>query len=493
VAVPGYTDLEEVGCGGFGTVYRALQSGSGRTVAVKLLNHSIGDEDERDEFDRERGALDVLAGHPNILQVIGGGVAGDGRGYVVTDFLSRGSLTDRLERGGPLPWPEAVEIGVKIAGALETAHRAGILHRDVQPANILVSGMGEPKLSDFVMGRGRPDAQPGSGTLPASIAYTAPELFGGDAPSVRSDLYGLGATLYALVAGRPPFVDDRDESLVAAALRAEREPVPALRVEGVPAALGQIVERLLEKRPDDRYLSAREAGAALQAVQRAQGLPPTRMIVEGAPPAVRAPREPAPMPPRAPHHPPPPQPAPPPEHGTPPQHRRPRRALSLALGAALGLLLLAGITLGRRALGGPDEAPVPPASSPVATAPAPISSTVDHPAEPSVIPVLQTFVDAINQQRHADAFALLGPDSPTRAAGQDAFTQSFSAMRIQDPVLFAMSDLDAGQVQAVMRYTTTQPDGQACAVWEMDFTMTPPPEQRLIDSYAPVNSTPRAC
>ncbi|MDH3682842.1 MAG: serine/threonine protein kinase [Acidimicrobiia bacterium] len=147
IELEGLEGLTEIGRGGFGVVYRAVETDLNRTVAVKLLNTASADVLQR-RLDRERRAMGVLSGHPNIVTIHRTGMAG-GSPFLVMEFLGGGSLADRLATGGPLHWRQAVEIGVAMADAVEAAHRAGVLHRDIKPGNILLSSAGVPKLGDF--------------------------------------------------------------------------------------------------------------------------------------------------------------------------------------------------------------------------------------------------------------------------------------------------------------------------------------------------------
>ena len=224
-----------------------------------------------------------LSGHPHIVTVHRGGTTELGEPYIVMDLMDAGSLADRLAGEGALPWPEVLEIGVAVAGALETAHRAGILHLDVKPANVLMSRYGEPQARRF---RHLPDAgghrdhrRPGRG--PASPSPHPERLLDGTAMPA-SDLYALGATLYTLLAGEPAFATKPGEDLLVAIARIVREPVPDLRMHGVPDPLALVVERLMAKSPLDRFATASDAAFALQAAQRATGRPVTKAVVEGA-------------------------------------------------------------------------------------------------------------------------------------------------------------------------------------------------------------------
>ena len=148
----GLDDATEIGRGGFGIVYRCRQPSLDRTVAVKVLTTDL-DGDNLDRFLREQRAMGRLSGHPNIVNVLQVGVTATGRPYLVMQYHPQDSLDARIRGSGPLSLGEALRIGVKLAGAIETAHRAGILHRDIKPANIMVCRLGGErdvvKLLDF--------------------------------------------------------------------------------------------------------------------------------------------------------------------------------------------------------------------------------------------------------------------------------------------------------------------------------------------------------
>src|SRR5690349_21470294 len=146
IGVPGCKDATEIGRGGFGVVYRARQPAISRTVAVKVLAADGLDVDARHRFEGEVRAMGRLGGHPHIVTVHQAGFTAGGNPYILMAYEDGGSLADRGPAGS---WPEAVAGGITIAGALESAHRAGLLHRDVTPRNILVSRYGEPKLADL--------------------------------------------------------------------------------------------------------------------------------------------------------------------------------------------------------------------------------------------------------------------------------------------------------------------------------------------------------
>src|SRR5688572_5427557 len=214
LGVRGCEEATEIGRGAFGVVYRARQTLYNRTVAVKVL--PVLDDKARGRFDREREAMGALSSHPNIVSVYDSGTTPDGRSYLVMDFMAGGTLAERLAQQGPIPWAEVTALGVKLAGALEAAHGAGVLHRDLKPENALISAYGEPALADFGIARVQGAARSTTGAITGTLAYIAPEILAGRPPSAQSDVYGLGSTLFALLAGGPAFIYDTDESIMPA-------------------------------------------------------------------------------------------------------------------------------------------------------------------------------------------------------------------------------------------------------------------------------------
>lgn len=166
--------------------------------------------------------------------------------------------------GAPLTAAETLAVGVKLGGALETAHRAGVLHRDIKPGNILLTEYGEPQLTDFGIARITGGEETTRGLVAGSPAYTAPELLSGSDASVVTDVYGLGATLFTALAGRPAFARRRGEQVFAQLLRISSEPLPDLRDEGVPEAVCEVIESAMARDPAERPTTAADLGAALR-------------------------------------------------------------------------------------------------------------------------------------------------------------------------------------------------------------------------------------
>ncbi|MDV7357571.1 protein kinase [Rhodococcus oxybenzonivorans] len=262
----GFSDAEEIGRGGFGVVYRCTQTALDRTVAVKVLTADFDDNENRERFLREQRAMGRLTGHPNIANVLQIGTTDSGRLFLVMPYYARGCLDTRVRRHGPLPLDEALRFGVKIAGALETAHRLGILHRDIKPANILLSDYDEPALADFGIARIQGSFETATGTVTGSPAFTAPEVLAGKSPSPASDVYGLGATLFCALTGHAAFERRSGEQLVAQFVRITTEPVPDLREQDIAEDVSAAVERAMATSAPDRH-SAATLGEALRRAQ----------------------------------------------------------------------------------------------------------------------------------------------------------------------------------------------------------------------------------
>ncbi|MGW4353716.1 protein kinase domain-containing protein [Nocardia sp. NPDC004582] len=278
----GLFDAQEIGRGGFGVVYRCAQRALDRVVAVKVLSAEIDDE-SRERFLREEHAMGRLSGHPNIVDILQVDVTPTGRPYIVMPYATRGSLEQVVRDNGPLSWADSLRVGVKLAGAIETAHRAEVLHRDVKPANVLLSRYGEPQLTDFGIARIPGGFRTSTSLITGSPAFTAPEVLKGDEPTVRSDVYGLGSTLFALLTGHAAFERQAGEKVVAQFLRITSQPVPDLRELEIPADVAAAIEAAMSPEPRDRPASAEEFGELLRGVQGDHDQVPDEMaLLDGA-------------------------------------------------------------------------------------------------------------------------------------------------------------------------------------------------------------------
>ncbi|HWS91670.1 MAG TPA: protein kinase [Mycobacterium sp.] len=266
----GFEDAAEIGRGGFGVVYRCVQPLLGRAVAVKVLTADL-DSENLDRFLREQHAMGQLSGHPNIVTILQVGTTTRGRPFIVMPYHAKNSLEALIRQHGPLDWRETLRIGVKLAGALEAAHRAGILHRDVKPGNIMVSEYGEPELTDFGIARIAGGFQTATGVITGSPAFTAPEVLEGKTPTPASDVYSLGATLFCALTGHAAFERRSGEKVVAQFLRITSQPIPDLRERGFPADVAAVIERAMARDPAARPASAAAFGEELREVQRSSG------------------------------------------------------------------------------------------------------------------------------------------------------------------------------------------------------------------------------
>ena len=281
LAAAGFEDAEEIGRGGFGVVYRCTQTDLDRAVAVKILTAEL-DEKNRERFFREQRAMGRLTGHPNIVTVLQAGTTTSGRPYLVMPYHPLGSLEARIRGEGLLPAATVLWTGVKIAGALETAHGLGILHRDVKPGNILFTDYGEPALADFGIARIVGDFQTTAGTVTGSPAFTAPEVLEGQAPTPAADVYGLGATLFCALTGHAAFERRSGENVVTQFLRITTQPVPDLREHGIADDLSELVAAAMDRDPHQRP-SAVALGEAIQQAQRRHGFTVHEMSLHAEP------------------------------------------------------------------------------------------------------------------------------------------------------------------------------------------------------------------
>ncbi|WP_336648265.1 serine/threonine-protein kinase [Microbacterium sp. MMO-10] len=261
----GFDYVEPLGTGGFADVFLYEQQQPRRRVAVKVLLADRLASGAAQEFADEANVMAMLSTHPAIVTIYQTGVAADGRPYLVMEYCPRPNLQQRA-RKEPFSVAEALRVGVQVAGAVETAHRAGVLHRDIKPANILVTAYNRPALTDFGIASTTGAVSEAAGM---SIPWSPPESFG-DPPQggVRSDVYALAATLYTLLTGRSPFEKPGQRNSGADLIaRIEGEPLPPLGRADVPESLARVLERGMAKNPADRFGSAVAFARALQKVQ----------------------------------------------------------------------------------------------------------------------------------------------------------------------------------------------------------------------------------
>lgn len=250
--------MRVLGRGGMGVVLEAFDSRLQRHVALKVLDpHLAGDEISRQRFCREARAAASIT-HENVVAVHQVEKSGDdGPAYLVMQLIVGESLEHRLARAAPLPLREIVRIGMQAAHGLVAAHAQGLIHRDIKPGNILLEAQGDRvKLTDFGLARVVDDVKlTQSGFVSGTPLYMAPEqALGGDA-DYRSDLFSLGAVLYEMCSGRPPFTGNSAVAILRQIADERHRPLRELNPE-IPGWLADTVDRLLAKKPEDRIPSA---------------------------------------------------------------------------------------------------------------------------------------------------------------------------------------------------------------------------------------------
>jgi eukaryotic-like serine/threonine-protein kinase len=242
-----------MGRGGMGEVYEAEHLAQGRRVALKVLHHRLRRSDDRGRFLAE-GRLAAAVTHPHCVYVFETEEIG-GIPVIAMEFVSGGTLKDRVATGAPLRPAEAVDAILQVVDGLEAAHAAGVLHRDVKPSNCFVDRDGLIKVGDFGLSisTGAPEvsAVARRASFEGTPQFAAPEQIAGDALDVRADIYSVGATLYFLLTGHPPF-DDRDLDALLTRIRTEPARFPLHRPSPVPSELAAVVHRCLAKQPASR-------------------------------------------------------------------------------------------------------------------------------------------------------------------------------------------------------------------------------------------------
>ncbi|MCW2700451.1 MAG: serine/threonine protein kinase [Blastococcus sp.] len=267
--IPGFVPEESIRSGGFADVFRYRQELTERDVAVKVLKAALSDEGSEQRFVAEANVMARLSTHPYIVTIHLAGVTGDGRPYLVMEYCSRDDLAQRVKRE-TLSIAEVLRIGVRVAGAVETAHRARVLHRDIKPANILTTDYGNPALTDFGISATLHET---AGIDGLSIPWSPPEAIEDPAnTSVASDVYSLAATVWHLLVGRSPFaLPSGPNSGIDLTHRITNTPVPRIGRPDVPPGLVRALAQAMAKNPADRPGSALELARSLQAVEKSAG------------------------------------------------------------------------------------------------------------------------------------------------------------------------------------------------------------------------------
>ena len=275
----GLSYVRPLGSGGFADVFLYEQDMPKRGVAVKVLPSDVHDAELLRMFNAEADVMARLSAHPSIVTVYQAGISADGRPFIVMEYCP-GSLSQRY-RVERIPVPEVLTIGVKMASAIESAHRARLVHRDIKPSNILITSFGAPVLADFGISSSLSRRQ-GEEVTAMSVPWSAPEVIDESTTgTVASEVWALGATIYSLLAGHSPFerLERGQNSREHLRRRIARASYTPTNRADAPAALEDALARAMSRDPRQRFASALEFAEALRAVQFEQGIPATPIEV----------------------------------------------------------------------------------------------------------------------------------------------------------------------------------------------------------------------
>ncbi|MDR1271385.1 MAG: Stk1 family PASTA domain-containing Ser/Thr kinase [Clostridiales Family XIII bacterium] len=267
-----YEIIEKIGGGGMAVVYKARDKLLNRFVAIKILRPEfIGNKAFVDNFSQEAQAAASLL-HPNIVTIYDVGRESDVY-YIVMEYIEGMTLSELIQRSAPLDYKQAIRISKQLASALSLAHRNNIIHRDVKPANILLTSDGTAKIADFGIARGVSDGtiMNERGVIMGSVHYFSPEQSRGMYVDEKSDIYSLGIVIYEMLTGRVPF--DADDPVTIAVMHMNNSIIPPSKlVDGIPPGLDQIVMKATAKLQSDRFSNIEEMYQALDSVNFITGV-----------------------------------------------------------------------------------------------------------------------------------------------------------------------------------------------------------------------------
>jgi len=281
--IPGYKLIEMVGKGAMAKVYKARQISLDRIVAIKVLPKRMSENPEFVDRFYQEGRAAARLSHSNIVQAIDVGSTADGFHYFVMEYIEGKTLYDLMVEGRTFSEAEALDITMQIAEALYHAHQKGLIHRDVKPKNIILTPQGAAKLTDLGLAREVNDkaaAESEAGKAYGTPYYISPEQIRGDVDiDFRADIYSLGATMYHLLTGRPPFEADTPSAVMHKHLKEPLRPPDHLNT-ALSAGISEIIEVAMAKSRDDRYASTQDMLEDLKAIRGGQSPLHARRIVD---------------------------------------------------------------------------------------------------------------------------------------------------------------------------------------------------------------------
>ncbi len=263
LGIVGLSGAVHLGAGGSANVFAARQLDTGEQVAVKLLRASADSDKERIRFEREQETLRALASQDGIVPVLDAGLTDREEPYFLMPLME-GSLQDRIDNDGPLDWQTATQLMAEVADTVEFAHSQKVLHRDLKPGNILLDQGGVPRVADFGIAKLVDSSVSKSSKALGTPSFMPPERFNGQEADAASDVYGLAATLSALITGSAPFLTGANDTDAAVMMRVISEEPPSLLSYGVPDEVADAVQSAMAKDPSKRPQSASDFAFALR-------------------------------------------------------------------------------------------------------------------------------------------------------------------------------------------------------------------------------------
>ena len=262
-----FVPVETLGAGGMGTVYKARDTQLERFVALKLLHKDVSGEADHDTQLQKEARIAASVNHPNVVQIFSLGMD-HGQFYVVMELIDHGSLDDLIESQGRMPEHQVLDIAIQIARGLRAAHRKGLIHRDVKPANILFVDEQAAKIGDFGLAAFATQDPQSESVIWGTPPYVAPERLCNQPEDVRSDIYSLGATLFHAVAGKPPIESSTNSATELRELKQHPLELRTIARE-VSAPTACVLQRMIAPDPKQRFSFYDELLAELDAARRA--------------------------------------------------------------------------------------------------------------------------------------------------------------------------------------------------------------------------------